>query len=406
MNSRPVTLQERRARLGLRHHLVAADEDVAIEQIVDDLVVLHATDPATIYLSLQARSSAATVESIDDALFRRRSMARTLAMRRTLFVATVNLLPVVEGSSSVGVAAVQRARLEKFLTESGMADPGRWLSEVFDEVLAALDGEPEGVAARDLTKLVPELGTKILMAAGTNHEVKAGATSRVLGLMAIEGLLVRGLPTGGWTSRTYRWHRRDRWFPVGPEPAAEEAVASGDLLSCWLARFGPATVADMKWWTGWTMTKTRQVLATIDTVEVVLPEDADSTGDGAIGHLLAVDADPVMTDEPWVALLPALDPTAMGWKARDWYLGDHRAELFDRNGNVGPTVWVDGRIVGGWGQGPDGEVVVALLEPVEQHHRVMIDGKADRVSAFVGDTIVKPSFPTPLQRRIAAGQQI
>ena len=64
-------------------------------------------------------------------------------------------------------------------------------------------------------------------------------------------------------------------------------------------------------------------------------------------------------------LLPGADPTVMGWKERTCYLGEHAPELFDRNGNAGPTVWANGRVVGGWTQHDDGELVVGLLEPVD-----------------------------------------
>ncbi len=91
----------------------------------------------------------------------------------------------------------------------------------------------------------------------------------------------------------------------------------------------------------------------------------------------------------------------MGWKQRHWYLGEHRAPLFDRNGNIGPTIWVDGRIVGGWGQRPDGEVVLEYLSDVGADHRALVEIERDRIQAFVGDVVVKPSFPTPLQKRLA-----
>ena len=78
--------------------------------------------------------------------------------------------------------------------------------------------------------------------------------------------------------------------------------------------------------------------------------------------MLADDVEPAGDPGPWVALLPALDPTPMGWQQRDWFLGPHGPALFDRSGNIGPTVWVDGRIVGGWAQRRDGEVAVRLLE--------------------------------------------
>lgn len=50
--------------------------------------------------------------------------------------------------------------------------------------------------------------------------------------------------------------------------------------------------------------------------------------------------------------VPGLDITTMGWSDRDFYLGAHRAQVFDTNGNAGPTAWWNGRVVGGWYQDP------------------------------------------------------
>ncbi len=406
MSGRTVTVEERRARLGVRHRLAVPPRSV--EELVDDLVVLHATDPATIYLSVGSRLADGTVDSIHDALFERRTLLRTLAMRRTLFVVTTAGAAAVEGSSSPGVAATERAKLERFLQDSDVAEPSRWLDGLFEQVLAALDDEPGGLQARELTKAVPDLGTRLVMGAGTRNAVEVGATSRVLGLLAVEGLLVRGRPTGDWTSRLYRWHRRDRWWPDAEDrPAVDrsEEEASEELLARWLSRFGPATLTDMKWWTGWTMTKTRRALAAIDAVEVEIELGSDDDGrvETATGYLMADDVEPVVADGPWASLLPSLDPTPMGWKDRSWYLGPHQPALFDRNGNIGPTVWVDGRIVGGWSQRPDGEVVIALLEPVGADQQSMIDAEVDLITRFVGPVVVKPSFPTPLQKKLSAG---
>ena len=127
------------------------------------------------------------------------------------------------------------------------------------------------------------------------------------------------------------------------------------LVRAWLDRFGPATVDDIKWWTGWTLGHTRAALSALDVERVDL--------DGHEGLVLAGDTESPPL-EPFVTLLPGLDPTTMGWKERAWYLGDHRSRIFDTNGNGGPTVWVDGRIVGGWAQRKTGEVVFQLLEDI------------------------------------------
>lgn len=388
-----ITAAERRARLANQHRVV--DRSGRIEDVVDDLVVLHATDPATIYLALHARTEGVTVGDIDEALFERRSMMRTLAMRRTLFVATAPRLPVIECSSSIDVALSERKVLEKAIASASIPQPTKWLDAAFTEVLDVLDGE--GLPARSLTKVVPRLATKIVVGGG-KHTQKVGATSRVLGLMAVEGMLARGRPAGNWTGRQYEWRRRDQWIPlVDDPPAAEEAAV--ELLRLYIGRFGPVTMTDLKWWTGWTATKTKKALAALKTVEEVDVE-IDMHGSTATGLMFS---DETFEPDPWVALLPALDPTAMGWKDRSWYIGEHTAQLFDRNGNIGPTIWVDGQIVGVWAQNVDGEIVTDFLTTLSPSQRKQVKAEGKRVAAFLGDVVVKPSFPTPRQKALAAG---
>jgi hypothetical protein len=135
-------------------------------------------------------------------------------------------------------------------------------------------------------------------------------------------------------------------------------------------------------------------LATLDVAEVEL----DGSGTGLV---LADDVEPEQPVAPWIAVLPALDPTAMGWKVRGWYVGDHTASSFDRNGNIGPTVWRDGRIVGGWAQRKDGSVVHRLLEDVGRDAESAIAAEVARLESWLGPARVTPRFPTPLQRVLA-----
>jgi hypothetical protein len=91
----------------------------------------------------------------------------------------------------------------------------------------------------------------------------------------------------------------------------------------------------------------------------------------------------------------------MGWKEREWYLGPHAGLLFDRSGNAGPTVWRDGRVVGGWAQRRDGEVAVRLLEDVGADARAAVEAEAERLAAWLGDARVTPRFRTPLERELS-----
>jgi hypothetical protein len=102
----------------------------------------------------------------------------------------------------------------------------------------------------------------------------------------------------------------------------------------------------------------------------------------------------------WVALLPSLDPTTMGWKERDWYLPDTAQEAFDTNGNAGPTIWVDGRVVGAWAQADDGEIRTHLFEKVTKAQRSAIDDRVWDLRKMVGDTRYTVRFPGRIHPRL------
>ncbi len=127
-----------------RHRLdrTAADPVDAARSVV----VLHATDPATVYLSVLARCPSATIAEVASAMYDEHALVRLTAMRRTLFVAPRELVPVVHAAASLDVAATMRKRLLKELatlpTEppvpSGPEELQTWLREVEAEVEEAL----------------------------------------------------------------------------------------------------------------------------------------------------------------------------------------------------------------------------------------------------------------------------
>lgn len=360
--------------------------------MAESLAGLHGTDPASVFLAAAARMSAASAGDLEHALYEERSLVRMLGMRRTMFVLPLDLAPVVQAACTRKIAEQERRKLVRHLGQGGVAeDPGGWLAEVEESTLHALTGRSEATAA-ELVQDEPRLRTSLLMAAGKPYEARQNITSRVLFLLAADGRIVRGRPRGSWISSQYRWSVLHTWLPGGlPEWPTEQAQM--ELARRWLASFGPGTMADLRWWTGWTIGETRRALARLDTAEVDL-------GDGGSGLILADDADPVAEAEPWAALLPALDPTAMGWSDRSWFLGEHASALFDRSGNVGPTVWWGGRIVGGWAQRGDGEIAFRLLEDVGGDARNAVAAAAEHLHSWLGTVRVTPRFRTPLERSL------
>jgi hypothetical protein len=389
---RRIDNDERRARLAIRHHLAPTANAADVVGLAEDLVGLHSSDPATVFLSARARlkKPAGTVAALERALYEERTLIRTLCMRRTVFVVPLDLLPVVQAACTDALVPRERKRLVKMIEEAGIAADGtRFLRRVRAATLAALNDLGTASAA-ELSKQVPGLRKQLAYGEGKSWAGSMGMSSRVLFLLATEQEVARGRPLGSWTSSQYRWEPMTAWFPHGV-PAMEVGAARAELLRRWLAAFGPATTTDVKWWTGWTMTQTKGALAAVRAVEVEL--------DDGRGWLLPGDDRSTKASGPWAAFLPTLDPTTMGWKDRAWYLGNHGPALFDSNGNAGPTVWLDGRVVGGWTQRQDGEVVFAILEDIGRDNLALVADAAAALQQWL-DVCVVPRFPSPLMKSL------
>ncbi|MFH8346020.1 winged helix DNA-binding domain-containing protein [Streptomyces sp. NPDC018045] len=402
---------QRRARLGHRHLLADSAKAATAEETADALVGLHATDAATVHLSARARLADPDPDALDRALYRDRTLVRMLCMRRTLFAVSTTLAPVVAASTAGPIAAKERRDMTTWITQ-GLPDwDGRRLAEVEARTLAALEARGEATAA-DLAADVPELRATIVVSPGKPYEAAVAVSSRILRTLAAEGRVRRSRPRGGWTSSSFRWSPGTAWADL---PAPDPAGARAELARRWLASYGPAPVEDLKWWTGWTLTDTRRAAAAAGAVEVDLAGGSGAeagTGSGSdtgsrsgygIGLALPGDVDSVPEPAPWAALLPSLDPTAMGWKHRDWYLDpEHIRPLFDRSGNIGPTVWWNGRVIGGWAQRPGGEVTWRLLTDAGREATAAVRAEAERLTRWIGDVRVTPRFRTPLERELSA----
>lgn len=391
-----ISVAERRRRLQTRHHLTpttaAADPLTAARGVLS----LHASDPASVYLSVLARVPGAALDDVATALYDDRSLVRLMAMRRTLFVIPDELVPCVHHAAAVHVAARLRRGIIKDLTTLPTdpaigGDVDEWLSDVENAAVDVL--RSHGVAsALQVSSDEPRLRTAILPSTDKKYDVRRTINSRVLTLLGGQGRIVRGAPTGGWTSRAHTWEPAERWWPHGIDEL-DAAEARAQLAEHWLRAFGPATVDDLKWWTGWSLTDSRTAVRTLDTIDV-------SVGDSD-GIVLADDVDPTTEVEPSAVLLPALDPTPMGWKRRDWYLGEHAPPLFDRNGNIGPTVWWAGRIIGGWAVTGDGHIACRLLEDAGSEAGAAVESAAADLEKRLDGAVVVPSFRTPLERELS-----
>jgi hypothetical protein len=387
---RLITDEERRARLARRHFLSVPA--VSVEEVARDVVALHSTDPTTVYLSAYARVPGFSRDDLERAMYDERSLVRIVGMRRTLWVAPGGFAATINEACTRAHMTRERARTARMVEEGGIAEDGeRWVRAAERKTLKALEEAGEATGA-ELTRAVPELAGKITFYKRDGSVLTTmGLVTRMLFLLATEGKVIRTRPQGSWVSGMYRWTTMEAWLG-GDLERLDPASARSELVAAWLAGFGPGTIDDIAWWMGWTKGHTQRALADAAAVEVEV--------ESGPAWVTAGDDEPADVAEPSVALLPSLDPTTMGWKERSWYLGDDEPSLFDRNGNAGPTIWVDGRVVGGWAQRPTGEVAVEVLTDIGRKRRAEIARRAAEMEDWLAGTVVSPRFKSPLHDEI------
>ena len=114
--------------------------------------MLHSTDAATVFLSVQARTTDVLPADIERELYDERTLVRMLGMRRTLFVVPRDLVPVVQAACTNTIEARQRRSnfcFRLWLTISGTKPetsppkPAIWRTSV------AVIGRTRGEAGRN-----------------------------------------------------------------------------------------------------------------------------------------------------------------------------------------------------------------------------------------------------------------
>ncbi len=385
------TDDHRRARIGRRHGLAPDHRFDTIDAATTAMTAWHATESTTPYLSLRARVGSLTVEDVSAAIYDERSIVRVMAMRRTLWIVDRDLVPAVAGSAGRRVADAQRRGTAKEAIELSETLGPDWIETASARIVECLTGRE--LSARQLREELPEFGGTFTAAPGTKWSTDVPTMTRLLVILSASGDIVRGGNDGHWRISKPLWTSMASWLGEPMIPTSSEAGYT-EIVRHLLWTFGPVNEDDLVWWLGGTKGTVRAALAAVSALTVVLD-------DGTTGWLLpddTADLEVAAEAERWVALLPTLDPTTMGWhgRGRAFYLDPaHTPYLFDRAGNGGSTVWVDGRIVGCWVQDADERVQLILMEAISDDARRRLDVEVARLDEFLRGEHITNVFASP-----------
>jgi hypothetical protein len=366
-----------------RQHLAGSTAPDSLVQVARDIGGLHASGPTTPYLSLFSRVPGFSRDQLDEELYIKKNLVRIRCMRDTLYILPRTSVPAA-------FAATQRLtgpNAERFCRHRGV-----------DEA--------------ECKRAIPLIAGLVKDGGKTTAELKAAlepatGISALLTLMCDRGILARGKPPN-WRSNAYRYYLFSEYLPGLRLDRLEEHEAIGQLISFYLAAFGPVTIDDIAWWTGLGKKVVTDMLEQLPvTYCAISGMDGDFVMLRSEMKWLAGMQD---SSKQTISFLPCLDPYIMGYKQRDRYMDlEKYNNVFDRSGNAAPTILAGGRIAGIWDFAPDeGPVLKYYIFDRAGLETQMpeIARKAAAIGAFIAGSPVRLkecSSMVPLTERTAGG---
>lgn len=339
--------------------------------VVGDMCAVQAQVQSAAELSLWARVEGLKPQDVRDALWKRRTLARTWSIRGTLHLHRAAELPVYTAALSTN---------RRWLT-------GAWLkyvgldAEGFESLQKAI-----GAALTDKPMTREELAEKVGRRLGARaRERLASGWGTLLKPAAFRGALISGPPRG----QNVTFVRPDRWLkgwkPVAPAEGMREVVRR------YLRAFGPATAADFAAWWGDQPGPAKRVVAELEgEVEQVVIE-----GTKALALRRDVRELAATEPSPTVRLLPNFDAYVMGFRPRDRLYEKRVASRVSRTaGWISPVVLVGGWAAGVWEYERTPKGIAVRVEPFQRlttGQRREIKAEADRLGEFLEEP-VRTSF--------------
>ncbi len=345
-----------------KQHLTEDSKINDIYQIALDICGLHATHPMTPYLSLFIRTRRFKREDLDEILYEKRKLGKVRYARKTVYVIPKERIPEVFSATK----GMLEQRLGPYLEYLGMTKKD--FEDAARSILEVLKGK--GMTVKEIKK---ELQVDL-------------SISAIVNLMCDQDLLIRGNPATGWKSSLHTYYPFHEYFPGIDLNEVDEEEGKKSMVKQYVASFGPVSVTDASWWTGFTKTEVKLILKDLKD-DMTSLEISDIEGEYV---LLASDKKRLesisIPEKPLINFMPLLDPYLMGYKERKRYLvPELQTRIFDRSGNVTSTILMDGRIVGVWDfdEEKDPTVKILLFEKTKSNVLREIQSKAKKIGEFI-----------------------
>lgn len=341
-------------RTTLHRQLLLQREALGTLDGVRRIVAIQAQEPASPYLALWSRLAGFDPAELDTA-FADGSVVKAPLLRVTLHAVAADDYPAFH-------AAMQSSLRTSRLADGRFAD-----SDLAPDQMAALQDHLTSALTR------PHTAAEIETLLAAHHGAPVPRAWWALRTYAP----LRRAPTGG----PWAFGARQSFIaaPAAAQPASPESSVAWLVRRC-LEGFGPATVADVAQFTRLARSVIRAALEALgDDVEIHEGPDGATLYD-VPGGAIAEDAAPAPP-----RLLPMWDSVLMAYADRSRVIPEaYRRTVIRTNGDVIPTLLVDGLVAGVWRPVPGG-IEATAFHPLSDDAWAGLAEEARALIAFVAD---------------------
>jgi hypothetical protein len=327
-------LRRRRAEAQLLYRR----DELAPAEVVSHILAVQSQDRRGGKLALRARSGAFAADDVERALTDERSLVITWLMRGTIHLVCPDDYPwLLALTAPTRVTAIRRRLRQEGVSEDQEA-----------AAVAAIDRalRQDGPLSRsDLRERMQ----------AQNLPFEGQGAAYLIGAASYAGLAVVGPQRSGKSVHVSvaEWLGEDIASKINK---VDRDTALAELARRYLASRGPATVADIAYWSGLPQRDIRRGL------EAIAPELAGLDGD-------LLDLKKRRTTDLGTApprLLHTWDDYMLAWKDRSFMLPDqHKRAVIWGGGMFASTATVDGLVAGGWSAPLSRKPFAVDVEPFE-----------------------------------------
>lgn len=346
-------------------------------------IALHSTDYLTPYLSLWARVDGFDPQVLFRDINEHRSALRLRAFRGTVFVLDREVLSEIIAAKPLFYSASRIGEVEKLSKKVG-----------FD--LQAFEARMKRLLSGGRSLTTAEIKKEL----GSGKKIVNEFFSFAIRYLEFIGILCRG-GQRHIADKSVRYALLEEWFPETKEPVSSED-AFDSLVIKYIGLFGPVTAEDLCWWFPVTKTMALDSLNRLGDKIIHVKEDGPEYLMEAEDYRIYENHNPARDRGDVVCFLPYEDHFPKAYAGRKWFLSDPVTSLVTRTGTIFrgqifPSIWLNGEIVGGWelvwkdGNKSAAEIrITGLVSPVEAGKDIMnlIDGKRKDLERFVNEGII------------------